>query len=311
MQRLFRNIATFVGFALVTLPLVAASFDEVRQSAQGDLQRALSDLSELQKKIGDEKIPLAKRLNELEEQLVTRRKELERAQREQENQLVDLNVLKAEVKRAKDENAFLNSLLTEFGRLFETRIHISEVPRYKEVIESGKLAAVSADSTPTEKTERGIAVLSSAASRIESLLGGQSFEGQALTPAGKLESGKFVLLGPVAVFASDKSDAAGLAELQLGSPEPSTISLEDAQMTQIRSFIASSSGELPIDPSSGNAVKIAATKDGFVEHILKGGVVMIPIVLLAIAAAIIAVIKWVQLSKIRVASPADLQTVID
>jgi biopolymer transport protein ExbB len=202
-------------------------------------------------------------------------------------------------------------MLSEYGRVFETRIHISEVQRHKAAIDAAKLAAASPDLSGTEKFERQIELVKASAGRAEGLLGGNTFHGQALAPSGRIETGKFALIGPVAIFASDKSEAAGLVELQLGSPEPTVVSLEPAQNAAIRTLATSGSGELPLDASGGSALKIAETRDGFVEHIVKGGVVMIPIILLAVAAAIVGLIKWIQLARLRVASPKDLQIVID
>jgi biopolymer transport protein ExbB len=295
----------------IVLQLRGATFDDVQTSAAGDLRAALDELVALQEQIGEQKIPLARRLTELEEQVVTRRKELERAQRSHENQLVDLNVLKSEVKRARDENGYLTSLLAEFTRLFETRIHISELQVHRAPIENAKLAAASANLLPSEQVQQQAALVEAALNRIEALQGGHTFEGQALTESGKLERGRFLLVGPVAVYSSGQSDSAGLVELQLGSTEPTVIALEANETTQIKTLLKSNRGDLPVDPSLGNAVKIAATKDGFFEHIKKGGVVMVPIILLAIASIAVALVKWLQLARIRVATPADLQAVLE
>ena len=60
----------------------------------------------------------------------------------------------------------------------------------------------------------------------------------------------------------------------------------------------------------GNALKIAATEDSLVDHMKKGGPVMVPIVGLGLAAVMIALLKWLQLSRIRLATPADLKLIL-
>jgi biopolymer transport protein ExbB len=288
----------------------AQTVEEVAASAKADLQKALDELARVQQQIGEEKIPLAQKLNAAEDAVLNRRKELEKAQRSAENQLVELNVLKSEVKSRRDELAFLNSLLGEYVRLFETRTHISEVPRYAAVVGDVKAAASNPDLAPAEKVAKQAAILHTSLDRLEGLLGGETFAGRALSPQGRMEPGKFTLVGPVALFAGDAGDIAGLAELQLGSPEPSVIDLGPAQTAQIKTLVAQGTGDLPFDATGGNALKIAATRDGFIEHILKGGPVMWPIIALALAAAIVAVIKWVQITRIRIATPMDLQKIL-
>ena len=307
----YRKTFTCLAALLCLGTVQAATLDEASAGARADLQAALAELAELQMTIGGEKIPLAQQLNQVEEQLAGRRKDLERTRRDQENQLVDLNVLKAEVKRRNEESGFLRGLLSEYARLFETRIHISEVQRYQDEIQDAHNAAASAELTPAETAERQIALVQRGIERLGNLLGGESFEGQGLTPNGRLESGEFTLLGPLALFSSAQSDTAGVAELQLGSPEATVIALEAESAKQIRQFSRSGEGEVPIDPTSGNALKIAGQKETLWAHIRKGGPVMVPILLLGVAALIICLIKWTQMARIKLATPRDLQAILD
>ncbi|MCB1125480.1 MAG: MotA/TolQ/ExbB proton channel family protein, partial [Verrucomicrobiae bacterium] len=69
-------------------------------------------------------------------------------------------------------------------------------------------------------------------------------------------------------------------------------------------------GSFPVDASLGNAVKIQATRDSLVVHIEKGGPVMVPILLLGFAAVGIFLFKWLQVGRVRVASPSDLTVIL-
>jgi len=298
-------------FALPAAGVVRGqTLDEVRAGAKAELDQALLELSRLQEAIGEEKVPLARQLSQLEDSLATGRRELDRRQRSQENQLVELNVLKAEVKRLREEQGFVSSLLGEYVRLFETRIHITEVPTHREAIERVKAAGVNADLDPSEKFERQAAMLTTSIARIESVMGGAIYEGQALGGGGRMVKGKFALLGPIAFFADAGSEVAGLADIQLGSSEASVISIDPSLEPAIRNLVANGKGEAPVDSSLGNALRIAATKDSPLQHYLKGGVVMHPMLLLAVAATIVAVFKWLQISRFRPSTPRDLQVII-
>jgi biopolymer transport protein ExbB len=141
-------------------------------------------------------------------------------------------------------------------------------------------------------------------------MGGEVFAGKALTPSGRMESGQYLLAGPLALFASDESEATGMAELRVGSPRPRAIEIGGRYPDAIRELLEQGRGELPFDATGGNALKIAATKQTVWEHIRKGGPVMAPILLLGAAALVICAIKWSQISRIRTATPMELQQLL-
>ncbi|MDW8310351.1 MAG: MotA/TolQ/ExbB proton channel family protein, partial [Verrucomicrobiales bacterium] len=288
----------------------ASGLETVAVNAQSDLQAALKELNELRQQVEAERLPLARRLRELEQQVLDKRRELERAQRFQENQLVELNALKAEVKRRSDEVKFLSALLAEYQRAFETRIHISEVARFKEAVDGAKHAAESSELSDAERLSRQAALLAKSLDRLEGVLGGERFAGRALTPAGRLERGQFALLGPVALFASEESPAAGVAELQLGSPEPTVLAVPAEFAASVQQLARTGAGQFPFDASLGNALKLDATRDDLWTHIKKGGPVMVPILLLGLTALTIFVARWIAISRIRLATPADLQAIL-
>lgn len=288
----------------------AADLGRVTESAKSDLEVALADLAALRKQIEQERIPLSQRLHALEEETLAKRRELERARRSQENELVELNALKAEVKRRGDEIRFVEALLGEYLRTFETRIHIAETPRYKDVVDAAKVAALSSELAPAEKLATQAALVEAALARLESVIGGELFEGRALSPQGRLERGHYALIGPLALFASDESETAGVAQLQLGSPEPTVLALPEEFDSAIRSVADSGTGGMPLDATMGTALKLGATRDTFLQHMMKGGPVMVPIVLLGVFALLVFVSRWLVIGRIRIATPQDLQVIL-
>lgn len=297
---------------LVILPLLAGAqttFQSVSGSAKADLDKALTELAELQKKVGAEKIPLTKRLNDAEDALLAARKASEKAQRTRDNQLVELNALKAEVKKQADELGYLTGLLTEFTTQWESRIHITELQLHRPLIAATRQAAESKELEAAQKLEKQLALVAAAVKRMEGLIGGESFEGSALSPAGVLEKGKFTLLGPSVLFASP-SGTAGLAVQQLGTLEPTVFAVDPIFSAGIKTLTASGKGELPVDATMGNAQKLAATKETTWQHILKGGPVMWPILGIGVLSVLIALIKWVQIALIRTATPMDMQVIL-
>jgi len=141
-------------------------------------------------------------------------------------------------------------------------------------------------------------------------LGGHVYEGSAVAD-GVPEKGRFVMVGPLVMFTGN-SGQSGLAEQLRGTTEASLIDLEDeAFAAGISKTISSGAGELPFDSTMGNALKIKQVEETWWEHINKGGVVIWPLLGLGLAAALIALIKWFQLSALKQVRPSDLQAVLD
>lgn len=300
----------FIALLIFQATVSAQNLETLQVSFKKDLDAALSELNKLQQSIAAEKIPLSKRINELESQVIAKRQELSRLERSADNELVELNALKTQTKGLREEQNYLKGLLDEYAQLFETRIHITEADTYRDLISSVIASTRDPDLSPTQLADTQVSLLDTSLDRLENLIGGHAFENEALTPAGILENGKVVLMGPFAVFSSQSSDSAGLAQLQLGSPEPSVVNLGPEATVAIRQLADSNQGEFPVDPTLGNALKISATEDNLLEHIKKGGPVMFPIIGLGIAAVLIALLKWLQLSSIKLATAADLQLIL-
>jgi biopolymer transport protein ExbB len=299
-------VATLLSVSL----LHAQNLEQLQDSFKSDLESALTVLSASQKKIADEKVPLSKRINELEARVIEKRQELSRLERSSDNQLVELNALKTQTKGLNEEKAYLNGLISEYAQLFETRIHITEVDTYQSAVRALQSASKNPDLSPGDFADAQVALLDASIDRLESLIGGKKFTSDALAPSGVLENGEVILMGPFAVFASADTASAGLAQLQLGSPKPTVVDLGAERTAVIRQLSDAGKGEFPIDPTMGNALKIAATQDNLIEHMKKGGPVMLPIVGLGLAAVLIALMKWLQLSSIKLATPADLQLIL-
>jgi len=305
------NLRYFILWAATLLAVSAQDFDQAAISSKLDLDKALAEFAQLQQQIADQKIPLAKKLAALEDEIQSKRREAERAQRLRDNRELDLKSLDAEVKARKDEYSYLSSLLGEYVRSFETRIHISEVQRYKSLVDEAKLVSEDVNLEPADKFTRQVEVVKASLARLQESLGGVKFPGAALTPSGVLEQGDFALFGPVALFASSQGEAAGIAELQMGSPEPTVIPIGEGTIPDIQELARTGSGSLPLDATMGNALKIASIEEGFVDHLMKGGPVMIPILLLGATAFLVGLVKYIQISLIHTARPRDLQTILE
>ncbi len=298
-------------FSLAAGEVCGQSLSESAGRFESRLRDSLDELAEVREEIASQKVPLYQRVNELEEEVIQKRQELKEAERERDNQLVDLNALKVDLKARNTEKDFLGSLLNEYIQQFENRLHITEYDLLKPRIDAIKSASDSPDASLTSKLESQASILGLSIERLNGVIGGRIFETSILNETGRLVDGQVALAGPIALFASDSGDDAGLAELRLGSPKPKIVAMDPASEASIKPFIESGTGAFPVDATMGNALKIAATRETWFEHIQKGGVVIIPMLLLAAISLLVAVIKYVQFARIRRATAKDVKIILD
>jgi len=306
MKRLSLVAVTLVGL----LPLAAQDADTLSKSAKADLQKALEELTEARRQVEAEKLPLVRSVNELEQKVLDQKAAYQKAERFQENQLVELNALKAQAKNRGEEVKYLDSLLTEYGRAFRSRVHLIEEQRLKPAFDAFDAATASPDLGEADRLVKRSEIIQSSLVRLKAVTGGDRFDAQALGPSSVLEKGKVALFGPVALFASDQSPAVGLLQQELNKADASVVPLHGDIESSGRSLATTGTGSLAFDPTLGNAFKLEALKESLYEKLAQGGPVMVPLLGLGFAALFVAIVKWFQFSRIRLVSEGELQQVL-
>jgi biopolymer transport protein ExbB len=287
------------------------SFEQTGAAVHQQLEDSLAELSRLREQMANEKIPLSRKLSGLEDELVNVRREYQQTTRLLDSRTLDLSNLNSEIKSRQDEKNYVSNLLGEYIRNFESRLHIIELQRYKAILESAKLAPENSNLSDLEVYYAQSALVAASLERLHDALGGTRFEGTAVDGSGLVKHGTFVLIGPAALFRSDDGKSVGTAEQRLGSLEPAVIGFDsDGVSKAAAKTVADSKGIFPLDPTLGNAHKIEATRESLWEHIRKGGPVMVPILLLAAAALLVALYKWYGLARIRTPSPVQIRELL-
>lgn len=272
------------------------SFSAASATVQRQLDESLAELAKLRAAIAEDTIPLSRKLSELETELLALRQSYQQTSRVLDGRTLDLNNLRTEIKSRQDEGAYLANLLGEYVRNFESRLHIAEVQRHHDVLAAAKLAAENTGLTQQEVFQAQTRLLEASLNRLHDLAGGTRFEGTAVDSGGTVRRGKFVLLGPVALFQSADGADIGTAEQRLGSLEPAVLRFENPADAQTAAQVVAGNGAIfPLDPTLGGAHVIEGTKETLAEHIAAGGPVMVPIFALAGAALLVAVYKWIAL----------------
>lgn len=276
------------------------TFDRAADEVRRRLAESLDELSRLRERVVAEKLPLSRKLNELEDELVRAREEYKDASRRLDSTTLELGILRTEIKSREEESTYLSNLLGEYVRNFESRLHIAEVQRYRAPLEEAKLALENTALTRQEVFEAQTDLVAASLDRLEDGLSGARFEGSAADADGLLKEGTFVLVGPAGIFRSEDGESVGAVEQRLGSLEPAVVAFHDpADEAAAESVVTEGAGSFPVDPTLGNAHKVESTEETVWQHIRKGGPVMVPIMILAAAAMLMALYKWIRLSFVR------------
>jgi biopolymer transport protein ExbB len=195
---------------------------------------------------------------------------------------------------------YLSNLLSEYARNFESGLHVAELQRYRDVLDTATLATENRDLSKQDTYQRQTDLVNASLDRLFNALDGDRFAGTAVDPNGMVQSGTFVVAGPAALFRAEDGLHIGTAEPRLGSLEPTIIGFKTVDdVDAAAQLITTASGDFPLDPTLGNAQKIESTQESLLEHVKKGGPVMIPIFVLAGAALLVALFKWLSLLAVR------------
>lgn len=263
----------------------ATTLEAVAGVVRHDLETATQELAALRETLANEKIPMTRALGQLEDQLVEVRRDYDKTRRAVDARSLDLNNAKIESKQRQDEVSYIGSLLDEYARTFEGRIHATEIERYKPVVEAALLAPQNKDLNTTQKFDQQFALVDTSAKRLAELIGGARFEGSAVDPQGTIDKGKFALIGPVALFATDDGRSAGLALPQVGSSKPVLHLLPEQGVTlSLASIVLTGQGTLPFDPTLGGALKALIARGNLWGYFKRGGPIMWPLLALALLA---------------------------
>ena len=261
------------------------SIEAATQAIRQEIDASSKELSVLRETIVNQKIPLTKRLSQLEDEIGEARREYDKNRHAIDARNLELNGLKTDAKQRQDEVTYITSLLDEYARSFEGRLHASEVDRYKAEVETALLAPQNKDLNPTQKFDQQLALVKTSATRLEGLIGGTRFEGSALDPQGVVDQGRFALIGPVALFASSDGRTVGLALPRSGSSKPiiHPFTEKDGAIS-LASIISTGQGVLTLDPTLGGALKALIAKGSLWGYFKKGGPIMWPLLALAVLA---------------------------
>lgn len=303
-------ILGWVCLAGLVAGLSGQTLEEVAAEREAKLEEALGRLREVRETIHEERLPLARKLNALDGRAAELEADVRRARRVRDSQSMELEALEARVEAKQREVDYVSlTLLPSYLANYDAALSPAERAGAGEAIRNYHLFLEKPEVTDAEKLERSLALVADSLERTEALLGGRRSQGEALAPDGTVRPGNFVQIGPLVYFASDEAGLIGLAE-PTRSFEARVIPLSAPAAEAVASVARTGEGSLPIDPTLGDALAVERTKDSMTEHLVKGGIWVYPILLFALVATIVAVIKTVQIFSVRHPRPLVIHEIV-
>lgn len=260
--------------------------------------------------IADEKIPLLREIDALEETNIDLREKIAAALRFTGENSKSFDSLTNRLIELRSQTEFAERFLREYLDAFESRINVAEDQHYKEALTTIRLALDAAPALPAERLEHELVALEMGMQRVEDVIGGYKFAGQAIASDGVLQDGTTALMGPAAYFSSSDETMTGLLQFHTGTIEPAVVSLREPHAGNLSRFIATGQGTPPWDASLGSALAVESANVKIVDHIARGGPVGYAILALGAAALIVCLIKLYDLSRFQSVDSQILSSVV-
>lgn len=308
----FPRLAAFVLVSLFVAASAPAAdrFAAAHARLQERLDRALAEFAALRATMAAERVPLAEEIARLENEVIEAGRTLENERRVRDHRSQSLRLLEQQAEREREQVSYVSGLLADFARAFESRVHLAELQRFGARARAAQHVLDTPDLALSERLEAQLDSLTLALDRLDGILGGDRFPGQAVTAQGTREHGTFLVAGPAVYFAA-ASGAAGLVQTRFNTYDPVALDLGPAAAAAIRTAIGDATAVLPLDATLGKAVQIREASESLFEHIAKGRTVGYVIIALGATALAVAFFKFLSVARYRAPTPDDVQAVLE
>lgn len=285
----------------------------------GDLERALTELTQLRNDIAAGKIPLAKKINDLEDQKIELTIERDKVVEEASG----ANRVKAEMGARSEELVtqidYLHTALGNYIKEFiGVNIHVGEVQLYKEVADSAIEIQDVREIPLFDRFQAQIDAVNTSFDRLFKSVGGYKFQGKCELADGTIVDGNYAIIGPIGVF-SDSATSSGLVSINplsagneiAGAKLEKILTKPFAPEKEMADVTTSGQGTLFLDVKLGQALDIRNLTESLPEHIKKGGLVMWPILIIAAAAFLISIFKVFEIASVKKGKIKDLEVILE
>ncbi|MEM1440932.1 MAG: MotA/TolQ/ExbB proton channel family protein [Verrucomicrobiota bacterium] len=297
-------VALFAEPALLSQEEAVEDAEKLKASAaqlDAELDSTLTELNALREKIAEERPPLASRMQETAAMLREKQREYDIARSSRESITAEFEKAEKELELWRDERSYLDGLLFDFRKNYEASTSLAKSEALAELL-------LAAETPDDEGTSARVDLVAEAIGDIKANASTGSIPGEALGPDGVMYPGQFVDAGPISWFVGDEGTLSGLISSTSDLTPEVIANTEDR--SEIEALIAGKSASPTFDPTLGTAVALEEVEDTFVEHILKGGIWIYPILFLAAVSFLVAIVKLLSMIRLREVGPATVNAVV-
>lgn len=257
----------------------AASLDEVESQLVADIQTAQRALGETEASISRERGALAQQLNAAQNQVLDLRQRTVAARRAADEETLSLQQIETRLQSWQEQSEFQSRLLAGFLGRNGLR------PATATAINMQSDLAVFADYLAAQETRLY-----------------PNWQSAALVlPGGQLTEASQLALGPVRWFTHEGT--AGLVRTE-NERHTASLMLEDAAAAGILALQQQGSGVITFDPTLTRALLLVEDEETLLQHLQKGGIWVIPILMFALFATVTAGLKALSLYRLPALLPA-------
>jgi biopolymer transport protein ExbB len=269
------------------------------------LKTASEQLSGVRRKITEEKAPLLNALHAAEERIVAAETEITRIETEQEESKDRKRQIQKEREPVVKNLGYASTLAHDTAVAVNDGLAPGEDqfigPRLKEIISQLESASNAASEQPTSDT------LDLMLRRIERSLGGYRVPGRAIVAnSNQVEEGIYAFAGPDAFFQSVDRKYSGVLRSREGTAYPIVYPLGGWKSADADAFFQGKRGTLMADSTGGKALRLQETKGSVIEHIRRGGIVSLLILMVGLLAVILILNKIFDLANLKVDEPGSV-----
>ena len=280
-KRALRPFLCALAAAAISAGGSAQELDAVRESLLRDIEQAQQELSATQQEVGRQREALARQLNQAQNTVLDLRERAVVARRLADEETLSLQAIEERLSEWEAQSQFQTRLLSSFaGRI------------------AGALAPVPSEG---DAMRDGIAALRAFIANQQSRLYPGWSERQIVLPEGQLATAEVLQLGPVAWYSHEQSS--GLA-VTSDSRLTAALVFEGQALEGVESLRETGRGRLTFDPTLSEVLLLADQDETLIEHLQKGGIWVVPILLFALFATVTAVVKGISLLRLPKQVPA-------
>jgi biopolymer transport protein ExbB len=274
--------ATFLLLLLIVSAPALADLDDVREELARNIQAAQRELSAVEASIGRERGELAQRLLAAQNRVLDLRERAVAARRLADEETLTLRQIETRLETWREQSRFQSNLLAGF---------LDRTGR-RSLSEQGEI-----------DLRQDLAILADHVDAQQARLYPAWQKGRVVLPEGEIAEGDVLTVGPVAWF-------------RRAEPEQSGVIRRDGNLTRVSLFFSGSAhagiealhrgsaGVATFDPTLSRALLLAEDNETLWQHLQRGGIWVIPIVLFALFASATAAAKAVWLYRLPAPVPA-------